>query len=79
MLALALLLAIIFKLSEAAHCDYHKLGYILSRAKYETYIFIDSSKNDDKVTKFLNFTKEVYTSIAPDEKFIYDIKEEASK
>ncbi len=66
----------IFRLSEASHCDYHKLGYIvLSRAKYETYIFIDQTKNTDKVLKFLDFTKEVYTSIAPDERLIYEIKE----
>jgi hypothetical protein len=64
----------LFHISETAHCDYHKLGYIiLSRAKYETYIFIDSTKSKPNTTKFLDFSKTIFNTIDPDEKFIYDI------
>lgn len=64
----------LFRLSNTSHCDYHKLGYIvLSRAKYETYIFMDSSKENADTKKFINFSKTVFSTIAPDEKFIYEI------
>jgi hypothetical protein len=64
----------LFHLSDTAHCDYHKLGYIiLSRAKFETYIFLDSTKNKPNTTKFLDFSKTVFNTIDPDGKFIYDI------
>tara|TARA_B110000285_G_C15142247_1_gene631740 strand:- start:5844 stop:7994 length:2151 start_codon:yes stop_codon:yes gene_type:complete len=59
-------------LSEKANCDYHKLGYIiLSRAKYETYIFIDEEKRTKNATKFLEYSDRVYRNIEPDGKFIY--------
>jgi hypothetical protein len=64
----------LFKLSDTVHCDYHKLGYIvLSRAKYESYIFIDSVKGGENSSKFLGFTRSIFNSVSPDEKFIYDI------
>src|ERR1035437_1362089 len=64
----------IFRLSETSHCDYHKLGYIvLSRAKYETYLFIDSTKDNEDANKFINFSKTIFAKVSPDEKFIYDI------
>jgi len=64
----------LFRLSNSSHCDYHKLGYIvLSRAKYETYVFIDSSKDNEDTKKFIDFSKTIFTAIAPDEKFIYEI------
>lgn len=64
----------LFHLSETAHCDYHKLGYIiLSRAKYETYIFLDSTKSNPNTPKFLNFSKTIFNTIDPDGKFIFDI------
>jgi hypothetical protein len=62
----------LFDLSEKAKCDYHKLGYIiLSRAKYETYIFIDESKKVLEASRFLNYSNSIYSHISPDEKFIY--------
>jgi hypothetical protein len=62
----------LFDLSEKAKCDYHKLGYIiLSRAKYETYIFIDESKKILEANKFINYSNSIYSQISPDEKFIY--------
>ena len=45
------------KLSDNSQCDYHKLGYIvLSRAKYETYVFIDETKSDDFSDAFIEYT-----------------------
>lgn len=59
-------------LSEKANCDYHKLGYIiLSRAKYETYIFIDEEKRTQNASKFIEYSDRVYRDIEPDGKFIY--------
>jgi hypothetical protein len=60
------------RLSENAHCDYHKLGYIvLSRAKYETYLFLDETKADPFCNAFVNYTKAIYNEIEPESKFIY--------
>lgn len=62
----------LFHLSEKAKCDYHKLGYIiLSRAKYETYIFVDETKNIQQADKFIDYSNTVYKQIEPDTKFIY--------
>jgi len=61
------------KLSENSNCDYHKLGYIiLSRAKYETYLFIDNSKPENNFSEsFINYTDIIYSEIEPETKFIY--------
>ncbi len=60
------------KLSDNSQCDYHKLGYIvLSRAKYETYVFIDETKSDDFSDAFIEYTDSVYKEIEPETNFIY--------
>lgn len=62
----------LMSLSENAHCDYHKLGYIvLSRAKYETYIFIDDTQTDTFAKSFIDYTEEIYKEIESESKFIY--------
>ncbi len=63
----------LFDLSKRAKCDYHKLGYIiLSRAKYETYIFIDDKQHTLEARKFLEFSESIFKTISPQEKFLYD-------
>lgn len=62
----------LFNLSEKVNCDYHKLGYIiLSRAKYETYIFIDETSYSDESQKFIKYSKSIYEQIEPQTKFIF--------
>jgi hypothetical protein len=62
----------LFELSKKAKCDYHKLGYIiLSRAKYETYVFIDDNQHALEARKFLDFSESIYKTISPQEKFIF--------
>jgi hypothetical protein len=60
------------RLSDNSNCDYHKLGYIiLSRAKYETYVFIDNDRSEGFSKTFVNYTDAVYKEIEPETKFIY--------
>jgi superfamily I DNA and RNA helicase len=60
------------RLSDNSNCDYHKLGYIiLSRAKYETYIFIDNDKSEGFSKTFVDYTDSIYKEIEPETKFIY--------
>jgi hypothetical protein len=62
----------LFELSKKAKCDYHKLGYIiLSRAKYETYVFIDDNQHTLEARKFLDFSESIFKTISPQEKFIF--------
>jgi superfamily I DNA and RNA helicase len=60
------------RLADNSNCDYHKLGYIiLSRAKYETYVFIDNDKSEGFSETFVNYTDSIYKEIEPETKFIY--------
>ena len=64
----------IFHLSSKANCDYHKLGYIiLSRAKYETYIFIDKTKNIGETNQLVDYVDTIYNTVEPNIKFLYTI------
>jgi hypothetical protein len=59
-------------LAENTACDYHKLGYIvLSRAKYETYIFMDNTNEDSFSQSFLEYSESIYHEIEPETKFIW--------
>lgn len=64
----------IFNLSTKANCDYHKLGYIiLSRAKYETYVFIDKSKNNTDANQLIDYVDNVFNKVEPNKKFLFSI------
>ena len=62
----------LFNLSIKANCDYHKLGYIiLSRAKYETYLFIDPNRYKADSSKFMDFSANIFENIAPNSRFLF--------
>lgn len=70
----------LFHIAEITKCDYHKLGYIiLSRAKFDTWVFLDVTNNNEASLRFLEYCKGLYKEVAPGENFIYNYpKEEVS-
>ena len=60
------------ELSAKVCCNFQNLGYIiLSRAKTETYVFLDTTEKNEFAARFTQYCESLYAEISPENNFIF--------